>query len=271
MFELYLILSAAVDLAAVYFCRLVSSPADLWKPLVLYPLVFISFLLLHLLAFILYSLTAKKTAEIKNIHNSHRRFMLCSLKLFFKLTRTHIHVRGEELVPNDKKFLFVCNHISVYDPMITMLALRKKDLAFVSKKENLEVPFAGRYILRSGCIALDREDNRQAVTAINAAANRITDSICAMGIYPEGGVNKSAKGLLPFKNGAFKIAKKAKVPVVVAVISNTRKINEHLLTRSKDIYLKILSVIPYEEIASLKTNEISDMVNKIMRKAVPEA
>ena len=85
-----------------------------------------------------------------------------------------------------------------------------------------------------------------------------------MGIYPEGMVNKSAKGLLPFRSGAFKIAKKAKVPIVVAVIANTRKINENLLRRRTHIYLDIIGTIPYEEIAELKTNEIGEKVQTIM-------
>ncbi len=154
------------------------SPADFWKPLLISAGLFIGFVLLHVLAFILFSLTASKTGESKNIHNFHRWFMINSLRLFFHLENVKIHT--------------------------------------------------------------------------------------------EGTVNKSAKGLLPFRNGAFKIAKKAKVPIVVAVIANTRKINENLLNRRTHVYLKILDVIPYEEIAGLKTNEIGEKVSVIMLKALEE-
>ena len=270
MIWVYLIFSMAVDSVLVYFRHLVTSPADIWKPILIFVGLFIGFILLHFIAFVLYSLTASKTEQTKNIHNSHRKFMLTSLRLFFNLANVNIHVEGKEKIPDDGKFLFVCNHISIYDPIISIMALADKNIGFVSKKENIETPFAGRYILKAGCIPLDRENTREAVKAINSAAQNITDGVCAMGIYPEGKVNKTATGLLPFRNGAFKIAKKAKVPVIVAVISNTRKINENLLRRRTHIYLKVFGVIPYEEIAELKTNEIGEKVQTMMLEALNE-
>ena len=85
-----------------------------------------------------------------------------------------------------------------------------------------------------------------------------------MGIYPEGYVNKNPGTLLPFRYGAFKIAKKAKVPIVVAVVRNTREANKNMFKRHSDVYLKIIKVIPYNDIANLKTSEIGDIVYKIM-------
>ena len=270
MFWFYLVLSAAVDGLLVYFRGIVTSAADIWKPILIFAGLFIGCLLLHFAAFVLLSLTASRTEETKNIHNIHRRFLIISLRLFFRLVNVKIHVEGMETIPDDGKFLFVCNHISIYDPIVSIMALADKNIGFVSKKENIAVPFAGRYILKSGCVPLDRENARETVKAINSAADNITNGVCAMGIYPEGMVNKSAKGLLPFRNGAFKIAKKAKVPVVAAVISNTRKINENLVRRRTHVYLKIIGIIPYEEIADLKTNEIGERVGTMMLNALNE-
>lgn len=270
MFWVYLVLSAAVDGAIVYFGSLVSSAADLWKPVLIFIALFIGFILLHFIVFVLYALTANTEKELKTINNSHRRFMVASLKLFFKLENVKVHTEGMEKIPDDGKFLFLSNHISIYDPIIAISFLAEKNIGFVSKKENIAVPFAGKYMLKSGCVGLDRENAREAVKAINQAADYITNGVCAMGIYPEGMVNKSAKGLLPFRNGVFKIAKKAKVPLVVSVISNTRKINENILRRRTHIYLKIVDVIPYEEIADLKTNEIGEKVREIMISGLEE-
>ena len=126
-------------------------------------------------------------------------------------------------------------------------------------------PFVvGKYLAKSGCIGLDRENNRGAVKAINRAADNIKNGVCAMGIYPEGYVNKKPGTLLPFRNGAFKIAKKAKVPIVVSVVKNTREANKNMFRRHSDVYLKILEVIPYEKFSDLKTNEIGETVYKMM-------
>lgn len=263
MLYIYLILSLIADIAISYF-SLVESPVDLWKSVVLFPFLVLAFVLLHLIAFIAYSLTTNQKKEITNIDNSYKKFMITSLKLFFQLGRVHYEIENENLMPDDDKYLFVCNHVSVFDPMISLVLLSHRKLAFVSKKENLEVPFAGNYMHMSGCIPLDRDNNREAVKAINQTAQRISDGVCAMGIYPEGYVNKSGKGLLEFRNGAFKIAKKAHVPIVVATIKNSRDVNEKIFRHKTKVTLKINEVISYDEFSVMKTNEIGEKVRAIM-------
>lgn len=264
MLYFYIAVSVVADFLISYFC-IVDSPSDLWKCVVLFPLLFLCCLTIHFVVFILYSLTADKEKDVTQVQNSHKRFMLCTLKLFFKLGRVSYEIENEELIPNDDKYLFVCNHISIFDPIISFVLLGKRKLAFVSKKENVEIPFAGRYMHKAGCIPLDRENNREAVKSINKAAQYISDGICAIGIYPEGYVNKSGKGLLEFRNGAFKIAKKAHTPIVVAVIKNTRDVNDKIFRHKTKVTLKIAEVIEYDEISKMKTVEISEKVREIMK------
>ncbi len=265
MLQIYLILTAIIDFCVMYFGGLVNSIADIWKPIVFFVFVLVVLLGVHLGLFVLYTLTVDKSKRVTNIHNSHRRFMLVTLGLFFQLMNTKIHVTGAEKIPDDGKFLYVGNHISTYDPLSTIWALRKKNIAFIAKKESVDAKYSGAYIHKAGCIPINRHNNREAAKSINAAAQNITEGVCAMGIYPEGWVNKTEEGLLPFRNGAFKIAKKAKVPIVVGVIANTRKIEPNFKKlRHTDVYLNIVEVIPYEKIADLKTNEIGEMVYDII-------
>lgn len=268
MLQLYWLISALIDVGIVLKFNLVDSVWDIIPAILLHVFILALMCGLHLLLVILYSFTADCKKEVTNIHNSYRWILLYSLKLYFQLAQVKIKATGLEKIPEDDKFLFVGNHISSYDPMVAMWTLRKKNLAFVSKKENLEIKFGGKYIYKSGCVGLDRDNNREAVKAINKAAQNITEGISSMGIYPEGWVNKTGEGLLPFRNGAFKIAKKAKVPIVVAVIANTREIDKNRFLRKTVISFRIVEVIPYEKIATMKTNEISDMVYDIMYNAL---
>ena len=73
-------------------------------------------------------------------------------------------------------------------------------------------------------------------------------------------------GLLqPFRNGAFKIAQKANVPIVVCALSNTKAILKNMFRRRTDVHLDVLDVIPAETVASLKTTvEIGDYAHKIL-------
>lgn len=129
----YAVLSALVDFLITYFKGFVKGFGDIWKPLLLFPLVYVCFLLLHLGIFCLYSFTTDKIYT-SNIHNSYRRFMLSSINLFLKIAKVHVHVEGKELVPNDGQFLLVCNHISTFDPMITITALADKTLPLLPKR-----------------------------------------------------------------------------------------------------------------------------------------
>ena len=268
MLQLYWSIAWVLDILLVLKFNLVDAVWDIWLPVLMHIVILALLCGLHLLFLIVYSFTVDGNEEVRNIHNSYRFLLLYSLKLYFQLARVKIRTTGLEKLPEDDKFLFVCNHISSYDPMVAMWTLRKKNLAFVSKKENLQIRFGGKYILKSGCIGLDRENNRQAVKAINKAAQNITDGISSMGIYPEGWVNKTGEGLLTFRSGSFKIAKKAKVPIVVAAIENTRQIDKNRFRRPTEIRFKILEVIPYEKIADMKTNEISETVHGIIYNAL---
>ena len=264
MLQLYWSIAAVIDFLIVYKFELMDSVWDFWIPILIHVGILALMCALHFIFIVLYSLVVNRDKEVKNIHNSHRAVLLYTLKLYFQLAQVKIRTTGIEKVPDDGKFLFVGNHLSSYDPMVALWTLRKKNLAFVSKKENLYIKFGGKYIHKAGCIGLDRDNNREAVKTINEAARRITDGVSAMGIYPEGWVNKTGEGLLPFRPGSFKIAKKAKVPIVVGVINNTRSIDKNRFRRRTEIRFNIVDVIPYEDIAELKTTEISDMVyNKI--------
>lgn len=260
MLQLYWSIAAVIDFLIVYNLNLVNSAWDFWIPLLMHIGILALLCGIHFVFIVLYSLVVDRNKEVRNIHNSHRAVLLYTLKLYFQLAQVKIRATGVDKVPDDGKFLFVGNHISSYDPMVALWTLRKKNLAFVSKKENLYIKFGGKYIHKAGCLGLDRENNREAVKTINEAAKRITDGVSAMGIYPEGWVNKTGEGLLTFRNGSFKIAKKAKVPIVIGVMNNTRSIDKNRFRRRTEVRFNIVDVIPYEAIADLKTSEISEMV-----------
>ena len=114
------------------------------------------------------------------------------------------------------------------------------------------------------CLPLDRNNDREALKAILKAIQFIKEDKASIAVFPEGGTSKS--GLLqPFRNGAFKIAQKANVPIVVCALSNTKAILKNMVRRRTDVHLDVLDVIPAETVASLKTTvEIGDYAHKIL-------
>lgn len=62
----------------------------------------------------------------------------------------YIHTEGIDKIPKDGRFLFVSNHRSNFDPILTWYVLKDYDLAFISKAENFRIPIFGR-IIRKCC------------------------------------------------------------------------------------------------------------------------
>lgn len=192
------------------------------------------------------------------------RFLLESATaVAIKLLRIRVHISGIEKIPKDEKVLFVCNHRSNYDPLITWCALNKWKIAFVSKPENFKVPFFGRIIRKCCFLPIDRENPRKAIVTINKAAKLLKKQEVSVGVYPEGTRSKNCR-LLPFHNGVFKIAQKAEVPIVVLSITGTEKISKRTPFQHTDVYLDVLEVFPSENIKELKTEMIGMMVRQLI-------
>ncbi len=178
------------------------------------------------------------------------------------LLRTRIHLTGEDKIP-EGRWLLVCNHRSAFDPLLTIWALRKYDLAFVAKPSIFSVPIFGRFAHRCCFLAINREDDREALKTILRAADLIKSDVTSFCIYPEGTRNRGS-GLLPFRNGAFKIAQRAKVPVVVMTLEGTDKIKKNFPLKRTDVNMRICGVISAEQVLSMKTPDIGEEVRRCM-------
>lgn len=129
------------------------------------------------------------------------------------------------------------------------------------------MPIFGKIMHRCSAVSLDRDNIRQAAKAILQAAELIKSDTAAMGIYPEGTRNHG-EGLLPFKAGAFKIAKKAECPIVVAVIENSEYVMKNAPFKKTDVYLQILDVLPVEYVMGHTTAQLNEVSYNMMLDAL---
>lgn len=270
MYYIYMFISIIGDCMITIRHRIVQSFKDVWKPAVIFMLLFAICIALHVIAISVISMFTRRNKRCVKMNNFFRRVSIQTLDLVMRIMRIKLRVSGMEMIPENKRFLLICNHLSVFDPIIAMRTFSKNEVAFISKKENVEIPFIGRLMTASGCLALDRDNNRDAVRTIRQASNQITDDISSMGIYPEGGINKTDKILLPFHRGSFKIAKNANSPIVVTTIKNTEKICRRFFFSATDVYLDVIRVIQPEEVSSMSTAELSEMVWNIMHRHISE-
>ncbi len=172
------------------------------------------------------------------------------------LLRVRIKVEGEEKLEGIERFLIVSNHRANLDPIATYYALKKHDVAFLSKKENFKVVIFGKIIRKCCFRAIDRENPRNAIKTIRDSAELIKADQVSIGVYPEGTRSKTGE-LLPFHDGVFKIASLASVPVVIATIRGGENFKKKYPFRRTIINLHILEVVNSERVKELSTHEIA--------------
>ena len=232
----------------------------------LYIASFAAVFVLFYLVVLLFSMTIDtKSPPPEEDHPFVRKIVLVVISHLCRFARLRLHTEGLEKLPAGR-FLIVSNHLSAYDPISTVWMLRKTPTAFITKPENHRIPLAGPLIYRTNFLPINREDPREAMRTVNAAAKLLKDDVVSVGVYPEGTRNRTPEqGLLPFHNGVFKIAQKAGVPLVVATVHGTEGISQNFPWRHTDVFLRICEVIPAEEIGG-STAVLSERVQSIMKR-----
>ena len=257
-------LAAALAAAGIYS---LAAGFVFWKAL----LVFIGAYALSNIAYALFefrgAIGVDKNKPVERQSELCRRGIANMASFVDAYLRVKVTVTGMEKLPKDSRFLFICNHLSMADPIVVWDKLRDYNISFIGKPSLSKLPILWRLAYGAGCLAIDRENDREALKTIITAANYLKKDICAMGIYPEGTRSKDGK-MLPFRAGAFKIAQKANVPLVIASISGTDKIKRRCPLRSTRVNLNILEVIPAEKVKSLGTAELSEYAHGIMENSL---
>ena len=179
-------------------------------------------------------------------------------------------VIGAEKFPESGNFLFISNHRSNYDPIVQWTVFKRYKLSFISKKENFRIPMYGRLIHRCCFMPIDRKSPRKAMETVNRAAKLLTETGNSVGVYPEGKRSKEGR-LLPFHAGVLKVAQKAGKPIVVSTIEGTENIFRNIKRfRKTAVTIKILETIDAEKVRELKTSELSEYCEALMKKELEE-
>lgn len=131
----------------------------------------------------------------------------------------NIKVNGEQHLWSQRPAVFVFNHQSKADVVITAKLLRR-DIVGVGKQEiKKETPILGMVMELGGVVFIDRADGASAISAMQPLVDAMRKDGKSVVIAPEGTRTVSPK-LAPFKKGAFHLAMQAGVPIVPIVIHN---------------------------------------------------
>ena len=167
-------------------------------------------------------------------------------------------VGAENLDPN-QHYVFVSNHFSLIDTPV-MFASMPRPFRILAHYELWKIPFIGWHLKRAGHLPVNREDPREAVKNIAAAAEKIKSGYSIL-LFPEGGRTRG-ETMRPFKPGAAYIAIQAGVRIVPMALLGTRKIlapgSTHL--RPGPVELRIGKPVPTE---ALNRREGKKLIERI--------
>ena len=137
---------------------------------------------------------------------------------WLRLSGVRVKVRGLELLDPKQTYVFVSNHRSYLDTA-AMFVFTGRRIGLLAKKELLKVPVLGVGMGFVNVMAIDRTNRESAIRTTEAAARRIQSGV-SFAVFVEGTRAKPGE-LLPFKKGAFYMARQAGVPVVPVAIKNS--------------------------------------------------
>lgn len=228
----------------------------------------ILYLILSLPVFLVEWIIGKFNKNAKDY--SSLRMVQWGFRRILKITGVKITVIGEENVP-DEPVLFIGNHRSFFDILLTYTRC-KRLTGYIAKKEMEHIPSLSTWMRNLYCLFIDRESPKEALKTILKAIEYVKQgvSIC---IFPEGTRNKGEElSMLPFKEGAFKIATKTGCPIVPISMNNTCAIFEKQFPRIKKVHVVLeygKPIYPNEldketkkHIGSYVQNIVQETINK---------
>lgn len=147
-----------------------------------------------------------------NVHFAGKLYSSVAFFLGLKL-----ELRIPSSVAQGGPFVFIANHQNSYD-LLTICAAAQKGTVTVGKKSLKWIPVFGWVYWLSGNIMIDRKNSGKAQDTLLGTVKKIQNRKLSVWFFPEG-TRSYGRGLLPFKSGAFRLAKACNEPIVTITAS----------------------------------------------------
>ena len=132
-----------------------------------------------------------------------------------------IEVEGKENMPEQDGCVYIANHQGYADIIALIVAMDGRQIGFIAKDSLEKVPYLGKWIKLIRGLFIKRGDTREALKSMKEGIDLVKagDNLA---IFPEGTRSRGPK-MGKFKAGSFKLATKAKAPIVPVSISGSYK------------------------------------------------
>jgi len=187
-----------------------------------------------------------------------------SFRFLLKMIGIRVIVKGEEKLDLNRHFIFMANHVSLFD-MPVLGGYIPNFIRALEAEEHFHWPLYGTLIRRAGNIPISRKNIHSSIKSFKIAMAKLTEGKSIV-LFPEG--KRTLTGEIgEFKKLPFFMAKEAGQPIVPMGISGLfsvkSKTSWHL--NPGVVKIKFGTIISPEEIMEMSTVELRDFVKqKIM-------
>jgi 1-acyl-sn-glycerol-3-phosphate acyltransferase len=211
----------------------------------------------HLAAWVAFAVAASKVTDLRNLDPL---FKLMS-RLVPRLAGIRVEIVDREKIDPDATYVYVINHVNIFDMFVIYQAIPGyvRSLELV---DHFSWPIFGPFITAAGQIPVDPKDARVTAKGLKRAVEMLQkgDSIA---VLAEGA--RTLDGSLgKFFPGAFRLAIKAKVPVVPMAIRGGRAVSRRGEWKIRPGKTEIVfgAPIPTDGLAIKDTNALADRCRK---------
>lgn len=137
-------------------------------------------------------------------------------RIYFSMIFLPVKIEMREKIEKGKSYIFLANHFSYLD--VPMMGFIPGDVLFVGKASIRKAPLFG-YYFKNLHIAVDRDRLKSRAETMRRAGEAI-DRGSGIVLFPEGGIyTKHPPKMIPFKNGAFRLALEKQIPIIPVTLS----------------------------------------------------
>ncbi|KAI8893137.1 hypothetical protein BC833DRAFT_625172 [Globomyces pollinis-pini] len=167
-----------------------------------------------------------------------------------------------------KPCIYVANHQSTLDLMVISTVWPSRTV-ISGKKEIKYIPIMGQVLWAGSNIFIDRQNRKNAIDAMTQVGNRMKKDDLNFFIFPEGTRSHQIDNtLLPFKKGAFHLAKQFGYPIV-PIVSSTyypaydekRKLFNDATIQVKGTTIHLIPVLPPID-STDESKSVNDLVKE---------
>ena len=211
---------------------------------------------------LLYLLTVRKDPGRYLVGRVFRQIGVLTFKINPLWT---VRISGVKLENPRRPYVVVSNHESFAD--ILLLCNLPWEMKWMSKVEILRIPYLGWMMKLAGDIPVDRASRESAVKALELSRQSLKNRVSVM-IFPEG-TRSTTDDMLPFKDGAFRLAIKTGVAILPLALVGTRDaLAKHDWRFGRaDAHVRVLTPV---EVTGYTLRTVDDLKDKV-RAMIDEA